>query len=157
MAFIQQNNLEARKPPAYNSTFRKITRYTLIIVIIIVTVVTLIIGIGLNLITQNVITANNKLGFSAANDAKEALISQIEQTLSRLAQSKAAVSDEKFAIIAEHINIISQTATEIKSNPGKYGRRDISFPDTSNTEGKITVMVQISDNTTYADVRREMI
>jgi len=156
MAFIQQNNLETRKPPAYNSTFRKITRYTLIIVIIIVTVVTLIIGIGLNLITQNVITANNKLGFSAANDAKEALISQIEQTLSRLAQSKAAVSDEKFAIIAEHINIISQTATEIKSNPGKYGRRDISFPDTSNTEGKITVMVQISDNTTYADVRREI-
>ncbi|MCL2184847.1 MAG: response regulator [Treponema sp.] len=152
----QSNILETQKNTANNSIFKKIRKNTLIVVIIIITIVIIIIGIGLNVIRQNAVTANNNLGLSAANDAKEALISQIEETLSRLAQSKAAVSDEKFSIIAEHIRIISHTATEIKSNPGKYGRRDISYPDTSNTEGKVTVMVQISDNTNYADVKQEI-
>ena len=141
---------------AYNSIFRKIRNNTLFIVIAIVLMAVIIIGTGLYVIRQNVITASNILGISAANDAKEALIGQIEYTLLRLAESKAAVSDEKFANIAEHINIISQTATNIRSNPGAYGRRSISYPDTSNTEGRVTVMVQISDNTNYSDVRNEI-
>jgi len=154
--FFQNLDLKSHKNLANNSIYRKIRKHTLTIVIVIVAIITIIIGVGLNVIRQNVVTANNNLGLSAAKDAKEALISQIGETLSNLAQSKAEISDEKFGIIAEHINIISQAATEIKSNPNKYGRRDISFPDTSNTESKITVMVQISDNTTYADVRREI-
>jgi len=140
----------------YNSIFDKIKNHSLIIVIIVMVMVSVIIGIGLYVIRQNVITANNDLGMYAANDAKQALEKQIEETLLRLTESKAAVSDEKFASIAEHINIISQTATNIRSNPVTYGRRSISFPDTSNTEGKVTVMVQISDNTNYADVRSEI-
>jgi len=141
---------------AYNSIFRKIRNHSLIIIIGIMVMVSVIIGVGLFVIRQNVINANNTLGTYAANDAKQALMSQIEETLLRLAESKAAVSDEKFAKIAEHIGIISQAATDIRSNPGQYGRRSISYPDTSNTEDKVTVMVQISDNTAYADVRDEI-
>jgi len=140
----------------YNSIFRKIRKHSFVIVIGVMAMVSVIIGVGLFVIRHNVITANNNLGTYAANDAKQALISQIEDTLLRLAESKAAVSDEKFASIAEHINIITQTATRIRSNPNEYGRRAISFPDTSNTEGKVTVMVQISDNTTYAQMRNEI-
>ena len=142
--------------PAYNSIFRKIRNHSLIITTAVMVIVTVIIATGLYVIRQNVITANNNLGYSAANDAKQALISQIEDTLLRLAESKAAVSNEKFSGIAEHINIISQAATAIRSNPGEYGRRNISYPDTSNTEGRVTVMVQISDNTNYADVSGEI-
>jgi len=107
------------KVPAYNSIYRKIRKHSLKIIIAVMTVVTVIIGSGLHVIRQNVITANNILGTSAANDAKHALISQIEDTLLRLVESKAAVGDEKFASIAEHIEIISQTATNIRSNLGE--------------------------------------
>ena len=147
---------QEKKTPAYNSIFRKIRKHSFVIVVAVMTVVTVIIGAGFFIIRQNVINANNILGNSAANDAKQALISQIEGTLLRLAESKAAVSNEKFSNIAEHINIISQTATKIRSNPGEYGRRNISYPDTSNTEGLVTVMVQISDNTNYSDVSGEI-
>jgi len=140
----------------YKPIFRKIRNHSLIIVVAVMSIVTIIIGTGLYVIRQNVITANNTLGHSAANNAKQALINQIEDTLLRLVESKAAVSNEKFSGIAEHINIISQAATSIRSNPGEYGRRTISFPDTSNIEGRVTVMVQISDNTNYADVSGEI-
>jgi signal transduction histidine kinase/DNA-binding response OmpR family regulator len=111
-------------------------------------VFTILIVIGL-IITRRTMTAvGNKLGDSAARDARRMLIEQTENELSRLAESKAAASDEKLAATAEYINIISQVATNIKSNPGNYGRRDISFPDTSNTEGKVTVMVQIPNSET---------
>ena len=144
------------KSIADNSIFQKIRKHTLNIILSVVAIVLVIIWAGFYVIRQNVITANNDLGFSAANNAKQALITQIESSLLLLAESKAAISDEKFMNIAEQINIISQTATEIRSNPGEYGRRNISFPDTSNTEGKVTVMVQISDGTNYSDLRSEI-
>jgi len=141
---------------AYNSISNKLKNHSFIIAAAVMTVIAVIIGIGLYVIRQNAITANNILGTSAANDAKQALVSQIENTLLRLAESKASVSDENFKNIAEHIQIISQAATKIKSSPNEYGRRNISYPDTSNTEGRVTVMVQISDNTNYADVSGEI-
>jgi signal transduction histidine kinase/CheY-like chemotaxis protein/HAMP domain-containing protein len=120
-------------------------------------VFTVLIAAGLFVTRQAMVSAGNRLGDSAASDARHILIEQTENELSRLAQSKADVSDEKLAATVEYIGIISQVATDIKSNPAQYGRRDISFPDTANTEGKVTVMVQIPNvNTTFNMLRNEI-
>jgi len=141
---------------AYNSIFSKIRKHVFFIVVAIMMLVTIIIGVGLYVIRYNVTSANNILGASAANDAKQTLIKQIEEALLLLADNRAAVGDEKFANIAEHINIITQNATHIRSNPREYGRRNISFPDTSNKDGKVTVMMQISENTSLSALRSEI-
>ena len=125
--------------------------------IITAAVFTVLIMTGLIVTRKAMVSSGNRLGDSAATDARRILIEQTENELSRLAQNKAAVSDEKMSAAAEHIGIISQIATNIKSHPEKYGRREISFPDTSNTEGKVTVMVQIpNENTTFNALRNEI-
>jgi len=111
-------------------------------------VFSILIAAGL-LVTRNaMVSAGNRLGDSAAKDARQLLIKQAEEEFSRLTQSMAAINDEKLSLTAENIRIISQIATAIKSNPARYGRREISFPDTGNTEGKITVMAQIPNRET---------
>jgi len=140
-----------------NSIFNKIRTYTLFMGIIIAAVFSVIISAGLFITRQAMVLASNRLGDSAAGDARRILIEQTESELSRLAMNKAAVSDEKMSATAEHIGIISQIATNIKSHPEKYGRREISFPDTSNKEGKVTVMVQIpNQDTTFNELRNEI-
>ena len=120
-------------------------------------VFSVLIAAGLFVARQTMVSAGNRLGDSAATDARQILIEHTEEVISRTAQSKAAVSDEKLSATAEYIRIISQIATNIKSNPAQYGRRNISFPDTTNTEGKVTVMVQIpNDNTTFNMLRDEI-
>jgi signal transduction histidine kinase/CheY-like chemotaxis protein/HPt (histidine-containing phosphotransfer) domain-containing protein len=120
-------------------------------------VFTVLIAAVLLVTRETMVSAGNKLGDSAATDARQILIEQTENELSRLAQSKANVSDEKLAGTVEYIQIISQIATNIKSNPAQYGRRNISFPDTANTEGKVTVMVQIpNQDTTFNMLRNEI-
>jgi signal transduction histidine kinase/DNA-binding response OmpR family regulator/HAMP domain-containing protein len=126
----------------------KLRKHMLVIGVVTAAVFTILIAAGLFVTRQAMVSAGHKLGDSAAEDARLLLIEQAEIELSRLAQSKAAVSDEKLAATVEHIQVISQIATAIKSNPGRYGRREISFPDTTNTEGKNTVMVQIPEGTT---------
>jgi signal transduction histidine kinase/CheY-like chemotaxis protein len=120
----------------------------LIIGIATAVVFSILIAAGLYVTRQATVSAGNRLGDSAAADARQLLIEQAENELARLAESKAAINDEKMAITAEDIRIISQIATAIKSNPARYGRREISFPDTNNTEGKITAMVQIPNRET---------
>jgi len=140
-----------------NSIFRKIRIHTLVLGVVTAAVFTILIAAGLLVTRETMVSAGNRLGDSAATDARRILIEQTENELSRLAQSKAAISDEKLAATAEYIRIISQIATDIKSNPQKYGRRDIAFPDTSNTEGKVTVMVQIPNpQTSYNALRGEI-
>jgi len=140
-----------------NSIWNKIRTHTLAMGIVTAAVFTVLIAAGLFITRQAMVSAGNRLGDSAASDARRILIEQTENELSRLAQTKAAVSDEKLATTAEYIRIISQIATDIKSNPQKYGRRSISFPDTANTEGKVTVMVQIPNpDTTFNALRNEI-
>jgi sigma-B regulation protein RsbU (phosphoserine phosphatase) len=122
----------------------------LVIGIVSAAVFTILIAAGLFVTRQATASAGNSLGDSAAADARRMLIEQKEEELLRLAESKAAINDEKLAATAEHIRIISQIATAIKSNPAQYGRREISFPDTRNTEGRITSMVQIPNSETSA-------
>jgi sigma-B regulation protein RsbU (phosphoserine phosphatase) len=110
----------------------------------------LLIAAGLFVTRQTMISTSNKFGDTIAVDVRHLLNKQAEDNLSRLAQSKADINDEKLAATAEHIRVISQIATAIKANPAQYGRRAISFPDTTNTEGKITVMVQIPNRETSA-------
>jgi len=131
-----------------NSLYLKLRTHMLIIGIATAVVFSILIAAGLYVTRQAMLTAGNRLGDSSAEDARQLLIEQAEAELSRLAQSKAAVNDEKLAATAVHIRIISQLATAIKSNPGRYGRRDISFPDIYNTEGKVTAMVQIPNRET---------
>jgi sigma-B regulation protein RsbU (phosphoserine phosphatase) len=133
-----------------NSIYKKLRTHMLVIGVTTAVVFSILIAMGLYVTRQAMVSAGNKLGDSAAKDARQLLIKQAEDELSRLAQSKAAINDEKLAITAEHIRAISQVATAIKSNPARYGRRSISFPDTSNTEGRITVMVQIPNRETDA-------
>jgi len=140
-----------------NSIYKKIRTHTLFLGIVTAAVFTVLITSGLLVTRKTMVSAGNRLGDSAATDARRILIEQSEEELSRLAQSKAAVSDEKLASTVEYIEIISQIATNIKSNPQKFTRRDISFPDTSNKEGKVTVMVQIPNpNTTYGALSGEI-
>jgi len=140
-----------------NSIYKKIRTHTLVLGIVTATVFTILIAAGLLGTRKTMVSAGNKLGDSAATDARRLLIEQTENELSRLAQSKAAVSDEKLAATVEYVRIISQIATDIKSNPQRYGRRTISFPDTTNTDGKVTVMVQIpNQTTTYNMLRNEI-
>jgi len=128
------------------SIYRKIRTHTLAMGLVTAAMFSVVAAIGLLVTRQLMVTAGNRLGDSAATDARRILIEQTEEELSRLVQSKAAISDEKMSVTAEDIQIISQIATDIKSNPEKYRRREISFPDTSNTEGRVTVMVQIPDS-----------
>jgi sigma-B regulation protein RsbU (phosphoserine phosphatase) len=111
-------------------------------------VFSILIAAGLYVTRQAMVSAGNRLGDSAAEDARQLLIKHAEEELSRLAENKAAISDGKMSVTAEDIRIISQIATAIKSNPARYGRRSISFPDTNNTEGKVTVMMQIPNRET---------
>jgi sigma-B regulation protein RsbU (phosphoserine phosphatase) len=131
-----------------NSIYIKLRTHMLVIGVITAAVFSILIAAGLFVTRQAMISAGNRLGDSAAEDARQLLIEQAQEDLSRLAQSKAAINDEKLAVTAENIRIISQLATTIKSNPRRYERREISFPDTSNSEGKITVMVQIPNRET---------
>jgi len=140
-----------------NSIFRKIRTHTLVMGIATAAVFTVLIASGLFVIRRAMVSVGNRLGDSAATDARRILIEQTENELLRLAQSKAAVSDEKMSATAEHIRAISQIATNIKSNPDKYGRREISFPDNTNTEGRVTVMVQIPNENTSIDTLRNEI
>jgi signal transduction histidine kinase/CheY-like chemotaxis protein/HPt (histidine-containing phosphotransfer) domain-containing protein/HAMP domain-containing protein len=137
-----------------NSIFKKIWAYTLVMGVVTVAVFGIFIAAGLYVTRRTMSAAGNKLGDSAASDAKTILIEQTEHELSRLAESKAQASDEKLSAVVEHINIISQVATNIKSAPGNYGRRDISFPDTSNTEGRVTVMLQVPNQETDLNALR---
>ena len=98
---------------------------------------------GLFVIRYTMVAAGESFGDSAVKDAKQILIEQTEEDLSRLVESKAAISDEKLSASVVHVDIIAQVATDIKSNPRNYGRRAINFPDTTNTEGRVTVMMQI--------------
>jgi len=131
-----------------NSLYLKLRTHMLIIGIATAVVFSILIAAGLYVTRQAMLTAGNKLGDSAAEDARQLLIEQAEVELSRLVQGKTANNDEKLAATAADVRIISQIATAIKSNPGRYGRREISFPDTGNTEGKITAMVQIPNRET---------
>jgi len=131
-----------------NSLYFKLRTHMLIIGISTAVVFSILIAAGLYVTRQAMVTAGNRLGDSAAEDARMLLIEQTEAELSRLVQGKMTNNDEKLAATAAHIRIISQIATVIKSNPGRYGRREISFPDTKNTEGKITAMVQIPNRET---------
>jgi len=140
-----------------NSIFKKIRTHVLAMGVVMAAVLTIIIAAELLVTRHAMVSAGNRLGDSAASDARRMLIEHTENELSRLAQSKAAISDEKLSAIVEHIGIIAQMATDIKSNPQKYGRREISFPDTANIEGKITVMVQIPNpDTTFNALRGEI-
>jgi len=140
-----------------NSIFKKIRTHTLFMGIATAAVFTILIAAGLLVTRKVMVSAGNRLGDSAAEDARRILINQAEEELSRLAQTKAAINDEKLAATAEQIRIIAQVATNIKSNPRKYGQREISFPDTSNNEGKVTVMVQIpNEETTFNALRNEI-
>ncbi|MDR2922119.1 MAG: HAMP domain-containing protein [Treponema sp.] len=133
-----------------NSIYVKIRTHMLVIGIATAVVFALLIAVGLFVIRQAMVSAGSRFGDSAAGDVRHLLIKQAEDELSRLAQSKAAINDEKLSTTAEHVRVISQIATAVKSNPGRYGRRAISFPDTSNKEGKVTVMVQIPNRETDA-------
>jgi sigma-B regulation protein RsbU (phosphoserine phosphatase) len=119
-------------------------------------VFSLLIAVGLYVTRQAMISAGNRLGDSAAEDARKLLIKNAEEELSHIARDSAAINDEKLATTAEEIRNISQIATAIKSNPARYGSRNISFPDTSNTEGRITAMVQIPEGTTFGMLQSEI-
>jgi len=134
-----------------NSIYRKIRTHMLVMGVVTVAVFSVLIAAGLFITRQLVVSVGNRLGDSAAGDARWMLIEQTEDELSRLVQSKAAISDENMSFTAEDVRIISQIATNIKSNPEKYKRRDISFSDTASTKGGIAVMVHIPDRDT--DVR----
>jgi len=140
-----------------NSLYLKLRKHMLIIGIATAVVFSILIAAGLYVTRQAMLTAGNSLGDSAAEDARQLLIEQAEVELSRLVQGKTANNDEKLADTANNVRIISQIATVIKSNPGRYGRRDISFPDTSNTEGKVTTMAQIPNrDTSYGALQGEI-
>jgi hypothetical protein len=126
-----------------NSIFKKIRMHTLILGIVTAAAFSILTGFGFLVTRRTMASAGSKLGDSAAADSARMLIEQAENELSRHAEHIAAVSDGKLAATVDYINIISQMATNIKSNPSQYGRRDISFPDASNTEGRVTVMMQI--------------
>jgi len=119
-------------------------------------VFSILIAAGLYVTRKAMVSAGNSLGDSAAEDAQQLLTKQAEEELSRLAQSKAAINDEKMSVTVGNIRIISQIATNIKSNPGRYGRREISFPDTTNTEGRITAMLLIPEGTAFSALQGEI-
>jgi len=133
-----------------NSIYKKLRAHMLVIGVTTAVVFSILIAAGLFVTRQAMISAGNRLGDSAAEDARQLLINHAEEELSRIAQSMAAISDEKMSVTAENIRIISQIATAIRSNPTRYGRRSISFPDTGSTEGRITATVQIPNRETDA-------
>jgi len=138
------------------SLYVKIRTHMFIIGIATAAVFSILIAAGLFVTRKATVSAGNSLGDSAAADARHLLIEQARNELSRMVQSKAAITDEKMSATADDVRIISQIATIIKSNPSQYGRRAISFPDTSNTEGRITAMVQIPENTTLGMFQGEI-
>jgi len=94
-----------------NSIFRKILKYALILVAVTVVSILAIAGTGLFIARQNILSANLNLGVSASNDAKQALISQMEGALLRLAQNQADLADEKLSNIIISVNNMALMAT----------------------------------------------
>jgi nitrogen fixation/metabolism regulation signal transduction histidine kinase len=131
-----------------NSIHKKLRKHMLVIGVTTAVVFSILIATGLYVTRQAMVSAGNRLGDSAAEDARQMLLQHAEEELSYMAQNMAAINDEKMSATAEHIRIISQIATKIKSNPARYGRREISFPDITNTEGRVTAMVQIPNRET---------
>jgi len=137
-----------------NSIYRRIRIHTLIIVIIAFVLAAFISGIALFVVHHNVQLSSNDLGETAADDAKQALISQTEASLSNLAEIKAAVSGEKLASIVEYVDMIAQTATTIMSNPGDYGYKATLFPDPAN-EGVVVAQLRLPEGMGIREVRDE--
>ena len=103
-----------------DSIFGKIRKNTLIIVSFTVAAITVIMGIGLYVINQSVQKAGIKLGESAAAGAKQALISQIEESLSPLVQNQAELIDEQLTIIMNYVELMSYAATSALSSASDY-------------------------------------
>jgi len=130
------------------SIYRKIRTHTLVMGLVTAAVFIVLIAAGLVITRRLMVSVGTRLGDSAAGDARQMLIEQTEDDLSRLAQSKAAISDGKMLSTLEDIRLISQVATNIKSYPERYSPREIPFADVAGTDGRITAIAHIPDRNT---------
>jgi sigma-B regulation protein RsbU (phosphoserine phosphatase) len=94
-----------------NSIYKKIKSRTLIMTVTALSLLTLIAGVGLFIVRQETLTASDTLGNSAANDSKQALIDFNEESLLRLVENKAALSDEKLSTTIMRVRQMSHAAT----------------------------------------------
>jgi sigma-B regulation protein RsbU (phosphoserine phosphatase) len=93
------------------SIYKKIRSRTIAMALIVVLSVTLIAGTGFFIIREQSLTASDTLGNSAADDAKQALIDHNEESLLRLVENKAALSDEKLFTTITRVEQMSYAAT----------------------------------------------
>jgi len=77
---------------------------------------------------DNVIGTSARLGATAADDSKVALELQMQDSLLRLAENKATISDEQLEAVVRMVSVVSENATFIASNPERFLSNPPSFP-----------------------------
>ncbi|MCL2078701.1 MAG: SpoIIE family protein phosphatase [Oscillospiraceae bacterium] len=103
----------------------------------------------------SIITSGEGLGTSAADDSKIALESQMQSSLLRLAQNMAVISDEKLASTAGLVRMLSENATAVASNPGRYTPNIPGFPDPANA-GIIVSQLRLPEDIDFDAVEDEI-
>ena len=115
-----------------NTISRKIRMHTLFMVFVSTAAFILIIAAGTYAIRQTVLSASSRLGDSAAEDARRALIEQTVTDLMNLVENRAALSDSRLLVIQNSVEMIAHGAEEIARNPERYKPNPVPPPDAAN-------------------------
>ncbi len=114
------------------SIFQKIRRNMLLSSAVAALAVCLAAVVCIIVMRSRVIDISSRLGASAADDSKAALSEQMEDSLLRLAENKAAISDEKLAVVVNMVEVIADSATAVVSEPVGSLPKVVGYPDAAN-------------------------
>jgi len=136
------------------SISRKIRRQVLISSAAAVLAVCLAAVICISVMRGSVIGTSAQLGAAAANDSKAALEHQMMESLLRLAQNKATISDELLDAVVRLVTVVSENATVIVSDPDGFLPHVPPFPNAANAN--ITVaQLRLPENVSLESVSDE--
>ncbi|MDR0908505.1 MAG: SpoIIE family protein phosphatase [Spirochaetaceae bacterium] len=83
--------------------------------------------IALMRMQNTVLSDSTNIGQSAANDSQNALLSQVKEELTMLANDRADITDERLKAIMEQTEAVATLASEIYTHPENYKERFIDY------------------------------
>ena len=137
------------------SIFQKLRRNMLLSSAAAALAVTLAAVVCILVMRSSVMDISGRLGASAADDSKAALSTQMEDSLLRLAGNKAAISDEKLAMVANMVKVISDSATAVASDPEGSLPKAMNYPDAANA-GTTVAQLRLPEGVDLASVSEEV-
>jgi len=102
-------------------------------------------------------TINIQLGFYASDSSRDALISQAESYMSRLAVSQAAECDSVLEEIQNDVKVMAGFMEELYKNPANFQGRRLPLPNETPPDTPSAKMMTARDAAITAAVQREML